>query len=220
MHHLGLKARDVTLRVGDAELLSGANLDIEPGSLNLISGKSGSGKSTLMKALVLLYPLAAGRITLDGEEIDDKGAQRLRSRVRFISQSPRFHQGTVELNLRIPFTYASNLSRKYSREKALETLAGLDLDAEKIISSPAAEVSGGEALRVSLARALLLKPDFLLLDEPFSALDDETAHIVSRVVLRESRAGKGIALASHQLPAGLEDGVERYRLVSGRLERL
>jgi ABC-type Mn2+/Zn2+ transport system ATPase subunit len=93
----------------------------------------------------------------------------------------------------------------------------MDLDPGKTLRTAADEISGGEALRVSFARTLMLEPDYLLLDEPFAALDDESAEVISRVIVRQVEQGRGIALASHQIPPGLGNSVKLHRLSGGRL---
>jgi peptide/nickel transport system ATP-binding protein len=187
------------------EIVKGIDIDIARGAALALVGESGSGKTTIGRALVGLLKPTGGSLLYDGVDIgalDEAGMRPLRARIQMIFQDPQ-----SSLNPRL--TVGATLSRP------LQTLAGLDgaartrrvLDLLDVVGLPAAfagryphELSGGQRQRVGIARALALKPEFIVADEIVSGLDVSTqAQIL--LLLRQLRAEFNLTLVfiSHDL---------------------
>lgn len=155
------------------QLLQNVSLAIEPGEAVALMGGSGSGKSTLARILLRLLPCDAGELYFQGEKITTATGSRLknfRRSVQFISQRPEsFLDPGKKLgaSLKEAFTV---FSLPYKPERIAEMLDLVKLNQELLERYPH-QVSGGEVQRICLARALLLEPQLLILDEPTSMLD-------------------------------------------------
>lgn len=158
------------------EVLDDINLDIRQGEFATIVGASGCGKSTLLKLIISLEELTSGEILIDGERVEGSS-----EKCNMVFQEPRlFPWLSVQGN--IAFTIPKEVS-KQDREKTVEEhieLVGLK-GFEKAVPS---QLSGGMQQRVNLARALATRPEILLLDEPFGALDAFTRINMQEETLR------------------------------------
>ena len=180
--------RDHHRAFGRTEVLCGLDLEIRKGEFVALLGRSGSGKSTLLRSLAGLDPTPAGEVSVDG-----------RTSVAF--QEPRLLPWRpVQDNVALALL---NSPRRAERAKRTETaLAEVGLQ-EKAEAWPLS-LSGGQAQRVSLARALVSEPDLLLLDEPFSALDALTRIEMHRLVLQLwQRHEPAVLLVTHDVDEAL-----------------
>jgi phospholipid/cholesterol/gamma-HCH transport system ATP-binding protein len=168
-----IRIRDIQKRFGPHHVLRGIDLDVERGKINIIIGGSGQGKSVLMKHLMGLLKPDSGHIWVDGEDVvplDDYELNRVRLKFGMSFQySALFDSLTVEENVAFPLREHTRMSKSEIRELVLGTLASLGL--KNIEKKYPAEISGGMRKRVGLARALVLKPEILLYDEPTTGLD-------------------------------------------------
>jgi len=177
----GLELRDVSLtRPGrDVPLLSGVSFSVVPGQMLALSGASGTGKSTLLDALAGIGPLRGGSVRVLGVPLEDWPEPSLRRHLTLLPQRSALLGGSVLENLAIA-------DPGLTEEAAWEVLRAVALDhvvAERgglgaRLGEGGAGLSGGESRRLALARALLRKPDILLLDEPTEGLDAATARRV------------------------------------------
>ncbi len=166
-----LNVSGLRVRRGKRLTLSIESLRLEAGGILAVAGPNGAGKSTLLMALARLIPLERGEIWLNGHPASAESALRYRRRLGLVMQSPLLFDCSVYENIACGLRFRG-LPEKEIRlrvEKWLERLAISPLAERR-----AAQLSGGEGQRVSLARALALEPELLLLDEPFSALDAPT----------------------------------------------
>lgn len=169
--------------------------EVERGGVLTLVGPSGSGKSTLLRCLNRLSEPSSGTIRLGGEDICRLDPRQLRRRAAMVMQTPVLFEGTVRDNLRLrPADMACDLGEP--RLAAALDEVGL---ATTLLDRDAAELSGGEKQRVTIARALLGDPEVLLLDEPTSALDPPNAARVVEVItnLRAHR-GLTVVAVTHQ----------------------
>ena len=162
------------------EVLRGVDLRLEPGENAALIGRSGCGKTTLLRALLLLDspgPEDAGEILLDGEPVRRGGARALRAFRRAVQYVPQDAAATLHPRRSVLAQVATPLrtlgvvrDREEATSRARRVLESLEIRREIWESRPH-EISGGQAQRVSIARALALSPRYLLLDEPVSGLD-------------------------------------------------
>lgn len=168
---------------------------MEEGEALGVVGESGAGKTTLLRLLAGLDLPTAGTFQWGGRAVDRGVAAQLRKQATMIFQHPLFIRGSVHDNvaygLRLRGTPESEISRRVSETLAKVRLTGFE-------ARDARRISGGEQQRVSLARALVLDPKVLILDEPTANLDSENASIVSDIISGEAGA-RSVIVASHDL---------------------
>ena len=187
-------------KAGLTHALRGVSLSVERGEFLCIMGPSGSGKSTLMNILGCLDRPTSGAYYLEGVDVallgDDELAEIRSMRLGFVFQSfnllPR---ATVLRNVMLPLIY-SNTPRSARLDRALEALAKVDLPAS-LYDHRSNELSGGQMQRVAIARALVNDPALILADEPTGNLDSATSDRVLATFRSLSRAGKTVALITH-----------------------
>jgi oligopeptide/dipeptide ABC transporter ATP-binding protein len=190
-----------TLRAVD-----GVSFDIAPGETLGLVGESGSGKSTTGRLLVGLLPATRGSVRLFGEEIAAPGSagnlEKVRRRVQFVFQDPH---GSLDPRMRVedaiaePLDVAGGFSRRdrADRVRELVGLVGLPRDCGERFPH---EFSGGQRQRIGIARALALNPDFIVCDEPVSALDvSMQAQVVNLLLDLQERLGLGYLFIAHDL---------------------
>lgn len=208
-----LAARDVTVIRDGVRIVVRASISVAAASVLTIQGASGSGKSTLLRAIATLIPMTEGAVLFEGREVHDVGITEYRRRVAYVPQLPAMFEGTVADNVRTgPRFRGAVLSD--SEVVALVARVGLPAD---LTLRDAAELSGGERLRVALARALANEPRALLLDEPTASLDPEAVSVILALVLDLAKSGTAILAVTHsEEHAARLDGT-RYRMTSGVL---
>jgi phospholipid/cholesterol/gamma-HCH transport system ATP-binding protein len=154
-------------------VLRGVDLDVERGRINIIIGGSGQGKSVLMKHLMGLLKPDSGQILVDGDDIvplDDYQLNGVRKKFGMLFQyAALFDSLTVEENVAFPLHEHTKLTRAEIHSTVITRLESLGL--KNVERKYPAEISGGMRKRVGLARALVLKPEILLYDEPTTGLD-------------------------------------------------
>lgn len=173
---------------GDNQVLRGIDLDIRNGELVAVLGRSGCGKSTLLRSLARLDPVPAGEVEITG-----------RTAVAF--QEPRLLPWR-DVRENVALALLNSPEKAQRHERAEQTLAEVGLG-DKLRSWPL-ELSGGQAQRVSLARALVSNPSLLLLDEPFSALDALTRIEMHQLVIELWRVhSMAVLIVTHDVDEAL-----------------
>ncbi|MEN9355001.1 MAG: hypothetical protein RL318_2326 [Fibrobacterota bacterium] len=176
--------------------LSGLNLEVPQGEFLAIVGPSGCGKSTLLRLLAGLLAPSAGKLSVNG--VLPAKANQGSHRCGFVFQSPTLLPWRrIEANVRLPLELLG-LPKAQARQRAQDLLAMVGLS-ESAKAFPA-QLSGGMRMRVSIARALAVKPSLLLLDEPFAALDDITRNRLQEDLLELRRKeGFTTVLVTHNV---------------------
>ena len=162
---------------GGRPVLDVDSLDIQPGETLAVIGPNGAGKSTLLLALARLIPVPKGQILYNRQPLHSLDDLAFRRKIALVLQEPLLLDGSVFDNVAAPLRFRK-LPRQEVRRRVDTWLERLGIAA--LAPRRARRLSGGEAQRVSLARALAVQPELLLLDEPFSALDSPTrAHLLA-----------------------------------------
>lgn len=204
-----IQAQDITKRYGELTVLSGLCLAVGPGELVSILGESGSGKSTLLRIIAGLETVDAGRLLLGGKP----PARALEKRgVAMTFQEPAlWNHMTVEDNI----LYGSPLRGRQPRREEAAALAER-LGIGELLKRYPYEISGGQAKRAALARAIACRKPVLLLDEPFANLDEKSKAIAMEAV-RQCCAGMTVLLVTHSREEAECLSQKRYQLERGRL---
>ena len=209
---------DVSVRFAEATALHGVSTEVAEGELCVLVGPSGSGKSTLLRLVNRLVEPSAGSVRVRGVDVRDVEAARLRRSIGYVIQSVGlFPHRTVARNVA---TVPRLLGWPRARvdERVREMLALVRLDPDTFATRRPRQLSGGQAQRVGIARALAADPDILLMDEPFGAVDPITRREL-RAELRRIHAatGKTILLVTHDPGEAIELADRLVVLREGRL---
>ena len=194
-----ITVRRVSKRYGGVVALDDVSLDVARGTTHVLLGSSGSGKSTLLRIMLGLVVADAGEATIDGARVTPDTRRTLVGKVGYVVQEGGlFPHLTVGENIGLP-AEAAGWPRRRMTERVGE-LAGLVGFDEALLRRYPAELSGGQRQRVGLARALLLDPPVLLLDEPLGALDP-IVRADLQIELRRifAAVGKTVVLVTHDL---------------------
>ena len=197
------------------EILKGISVEIKPGQLISIVGRSGSGKSTLLNIATGMLRPSKGQISFNGKNISHKDFVKLRSKeIAYVWQGQSLlHQFTVMENLCLPHFIAGNKEDVSEKAHALLDELGLGHLSESYPS----QISGGEAKRVSVARALLSEPALIVADEPTSNLDADTAKTILDMFCRAREKGIAILCSTHDM-GFLSVSDQVYQMTDGKLE--
>ncbi|KIA73820.1 multidrug ABC transporter ATP-binding protein [Arthrobacter sp. Leaf145] len=211
--------RDVTFKYPGAEapVLSNISFTAEPGKTLAIIGSTGAGKTTLVSLLPRLYDVASGEVLLDGVPVTEMDASEITSRVSAVPQKPYLFSGTIEHNLRFGKPDATDeelwdaLETAQAKGFVEEKSSGLN----RRIAQGGTNVSGGQRQRLSIARALVTKPNVYLFDDSFSALDVATDARLRRALKGKTKDATVIIVA--QRVSTIADADEILVLDNGRI---
>ena len=189
----GIEVSGLGYAVGGVEILKGVDARIPDGDVTAVVGPSGAGKSTLLRAINRLIEPSSGEIYLDGEPTSALDPLELRRRVGMVFQIPALFGDSVEEAV----LYGARLSGKDADLGRLLEMVGLD---DSLARRDLRALSVGQQQRVTMARALALEPEALLLDEPTSALDEAARRRIEELVRDlNARLGLTMVFVSHDL---------------------
>ena len=173
-----LAFHDMSFQYPDAraDVISGVNFTTHAGQMLGVIGSTGSGKSTLVQLIPRLYDVTGGSISLDGIDVRDMTLSELRRRIGYIPQQGRLFSGTVESNLKFAGDMVSDDDMRQAARiaQAEDFIAEREGGYDSPISQGGSNVSGGQRQRLAIARALAKKPEVVVFDDSFSALDYKT----------------------------------------------
>ena len=184
---VALRVTGAALAYGDTELVRDVNLSAASGELLALLGPSGSGKTSLLRAIAGFLPLTAGEIRFDGVRVNELPVEE--RQLGMVFQEHRlFPALTVYRNLEVCLTgtVTARVTAAEAAARIAELLPALGLTG--LEARFPAELSGGQQRRVALARALLVRPRLLLLDEPFTGLDAPLRRELTELLRREQRS--------------------------------
>ena len=188
-----IEVRGLRYGVGGTEILAGVDASMQDGEVTAVVGPSGAGKSTLLRAINRLIEPSSGEVYLDGEPTDSLDPLELRRRIGMVFQISALFGDSVEEAL----LYGAHLAGKSPDPRRLLELVGLD---PSMAGRAPETLSVGQQQRVSVARALALEPEVLLLDEPTSALDESARRKIEDLVRDlNARLGLTMVFVSHDL---------------------
>lgn len=210
-----LEVRDLLVRRGGRTVLELDHLSVERGEVLAVAGPNGAGKSTLFLSLALLLKLERGELTFAGQPVRGLPPLEYRRRIALVLQEPLLMDLTVRENVALGLKFRGLPAPEIEYRLA----PWLDrLGIASLAGRQARELSGGEAQRVSLARAFVLDPDLLLLDEPFTSLDSPTrARLLADLKSVLAETGTTSIFITHDLQEALSLATRLAVILEGRL---
>ncbi len=215
-----VEIRDLHFRYGDRPILSGLHMDFPRGKVVAVMGGSGSGKTTILRLIGGQLQPQQGRVEVDGENVPDLGTAQLyllRRKMGMLFQNGAlFTDMTVFDNVAFPLREHTDLDETLIRDLVLMKLNAVGL--RNAAALKPAEISGGMARRVALARAIALDPALIMYDEPFAGLDPISMGVTANLIRRLNDAlGSTSILVSHDVNEsfGIADYV--YFLSDGKI---
>lgn len=213
-----LELKNIKKAFDEDVILEDISFTLPKGKAVAIVGHSGGGKTTLLSIMGLLQKPTSGQVLVDGQDIDRLDARRL-AKLRgqylgFVFQRARLINSLNALeNVMAPAWFVRKGAKVESQAKALLEQFGLS---QRLYHKPQ-ELSLGQLRRISLARALLLKPAILLADEPTNDLDPMLAEEVAGCLLQARQRGTGVVIVTHDVGLAAQAD-QMYRLEAGRLQ--
>ena len=211
-----IQTENLVKTYGTRAVVDGVNLRIGAGEIVGLLGPNGAGKTTTFYMIVGLIPATAGCVRLDGQDITRlRMHERARRGIGYLPQEPSvFRKLTVAENIRaiveavgIPRSQRAAEVRRHLEELGLETVA----------RQKAYTLSGGERRRLEIARTLVTRPKFLLMDEPFDAIDPISVAEVQKIIRQLKRQGIGIVVTDHNVRETLRVVDRAYLIHKGKV---
>jgi tungstate transport system ATP-binding protein len=213
-----IEIRDLTVRRRGRSVLEVSSLEVRKREVLALVGPNGAGKSTLMLVIARLIKPETGKILFDGLPISEWSALEYRRRISFVFQAPLLLDMTVAENIALGLKFRG-VHKDKIRERVENWLEQLGIEA--LSSRRAGELSRGEAQRVSLARAFVLDPELILLDEPFSALDPPArAKLLEDLTALLKTDHRTAIIVTHNLKDAAKLGDRVAVIVGGKLRQV
>lgn len=195
-----LRIENLYKKFDDLTVLEDVNLQVNEGEVIVIIGPSGCGKSTFLRCLNGLEEIQDGRVILDGEIINPVSKSSLKSRGKLgmvFQNYDLFPHKTILQNLTLAPGVVQKRKKKETEEEALKLLTRVGLESKR--DNYPRQLSGGQKQRTAIARALIMHPEVLLMDEITAALDPEMVREVLQVVLDLAKEGRTMIIVTHEM---------------------
>ncbi len=213
-----VQIHELVIRRGGRHALNVPSLEIERGEVLALVGPNGAGKSTLLLALARLIEPERGEITFADRRLTEWDVLEYRRKLSFVFQAPLLLDLSVEQNVALGLGFRG-VRKEHAEAMTRHWMELLGIAA--LAKRKAAQLSGGEAQRVSIARALVLEPELLLLDEPFAALDAPTrARLLDDLTPLVSHDHRTTLLVTHDLQEAARLADRVGVIVGGRLRQV
>lgn len=203
MAEMRLKARRLEKSFGKAHIIRGLDLECVQGEIIGLLGPNGAGKTTTFYMIVGLIRPDKGRITLGDTDITAMDLSgRARQGIGYLPQEPSVFRGlSVQDNIAVPLQ-AKGLKRQELLQERDEIISVFGL--EHVRTNKGVSLSGGERRRVEIARAMALRPRYLLLDEPFAGIDPITVKDIQDMIVNLKKKGIGVIITDHNVKETLK----------------
>lgn len=211
-----IQISNLLVQRNNRDVLSIDSLEIKRGEILAVVGPNGAGKSTLLLTLAGLMKPTYGEIIFDKKNQNEWDELEYRRKIAFVFQDPLLMDMTVQENIALGLKFRG---QKNFQAQVVKWSQAMGID--QLLKRRASQLSGGEAQRVSLARAFILNPDLLLMDEPFSAVDPPTRiqllKDLSKVLLKQKRT---TVFVTHNLKEAMQYGKRVAVLIDGKLKQV
>lgn len=211
-----LEAEEIVTGYGQNEVVHGVDLFVENGESVCIIGPNGAGKSTVLKAITGYVPCWSGTIHLDGEDVTDLETEALIE--RGLSLVPQGHTTFPQMTVKEHLDMGAWLLDSEAKEENLEFVYDLFPRVEERLDQKIKTMSGGEQQMVSLARALMIDPELLVLDEPSLGLAPNLVDEVFELITKIQQAGVSILMVEQNAAKALKNADRGYVVEMGTVE--
>jgi tungstate transport system ATP-binding protein len=213
-----ISIRDLLIQRNGRDALTINSLEIQRGETLAIVGPNGAGKSTLLLAFAHLLKPAKGEIKFLDRNLKDWNELEYRRKIAFVFQDPLLMDMTVEKNIALGLKFRG-IDKEETRMRVGRWSKTMGVDS--LLGRRAGQLSGGEAQRVSLARAFVLDPELLLMDEPFSAVDPPTrAQLLKDLSSLLSQDHRTTIFVTHNLKEAAQVGERVAVIINGELKQV
>jgi tungstate transport system ATP-binding protein len=210
--------RNLLIKRNNRDALRVDSLDIQRGETLAVVGPNGAGKSTLLLALAHLLKPASGEIKYGGKYLREWDDLEYRRKIAFVFQDPLLMDMTVEDNVALGLKFRG-VDKTESHVRAEKWMKAMGVDS--LAKRRAGQLSGGEAQRVSLARAFVLDPELLLMDEPFSAVDPQTrGQLMKDLAELLAHEHRTTIFVTHNLKEAAQMGDRVAVVIGGKLKQV
>ena len=210
-----IELKDVNQKYGGTQILWNLNMKIEKGSRTCIMGRNGVGKTTLLKCIMGMLPVSTGSVTINDSDMTKKSVeQRPEVGVGYVPQGRHiFGQLTVEENLKVSLNCKRQASKTIP-ESVFELFPVL----KEMLHRRGGDLSGGQQQQLAIARALVLNPDILILDEPNEGIQPNIVQLIRDVLLKLNKEqGMTIVLVEQKLPFARAVGEQFHLMEKGEV---
>lgn len=204
--------RGLIKKIGNKQILKGVDLEIAPGEFVTCFGPNGAGKSTTLKILAMLSKPSSGQVLIDGQDTLEQGS-KLRRRIGVISHNSFLYDNlTARENLEF-YGRMYEVPELNKRINQLLEDVGLSYAASELVHS----FSRGMQQRLSIARSLVHDPPILLMDEPYTGLDEMAKGVLNTILKQLAQSKHTVFLITHDFDQGLDQSDQALILVDGRI---
>ena len=213
-----IQLRDLLIQRNGRNALTIDALDVNRGETLAVVGPNGAGKSTLLLALADLIRPARGEIRFEGKSLREWDELEYRRKLAFVFQDPLLMDMSVEGNVALGLRFRG-MTMEEARPRVSQWMRAMGI--ESLASRRAGQLSGGEAQRVSLARAFVLDPELLLMDEPFSAVDPQTrSQLLADLSSLLAQDHRTAIFVTHNLKEAAQMGHRVAVIIGGTLKQV